>query len=145
MLCWLCLMPRSWFTTLLNLAKSKATNEIYNAKRRKLSQVMSAMLFILLSEKATLFLVTCVVFVGIVLSAGVSLYKLFTVLLQHRGKKWQILTRMYWYVFASHSNVAVWTRMYPYVTGLSPVNPGNPCAYGWNSTHHFRWPLQILR
>ena len=71
-------MPRSRFTTLLNLAKSKATNEIYNAKRRKLSQVMSAMSFILLSKKTTPFLVACVFFVGIMLSAGVSLYKLFT-------------------------------------------------------------------
>ena len=39
---------------------------------------MSAMLFILLSEKAILFLVTRVVLVGIMLSAGVSLYKLIT-------------------------------------------------------------------
>ena len=84
---------------------------------------------ILLSKKVTPFLVKRVVFVGM----NVYCWHVFVQisspptshdgLLQHKWKKWQILTRMYSYVFVCHSNVAVWTRMYPHVTRLSLVVP----------------------
>ena len=84
---------------------------------------------ILLSKKVTPFLVKRVVFVGMNVYCWHVFVRISSPptshdgLLQHKWKKWQILTHMYSHVFVCHSNVAVWTRMYPHVTRLSLVVP----------------------